>query len=199
MTGAGGGGGGKGEGIPGVDEFQKDPVAALTKGFGWFTTTVGKSAKSVNDGWIQPNVQKLAEADLTHTARLTAAQVASNIQAGSKNAAEQFNRFVEDSQSSSHTTSHTGARSKTRTAAEPEHKDFWDSFGSPVAEDESSGAGAGKGGMMSGKAAGNTGGRESPMTRGRASPAPTGKPSAVGTAAMRKGAKEKEEDKWEDF
>ncbi len=63
MTGGGGGGGGgmggKGEGMPGVDEFQKDPVAALTKGFGWFTTTVGKSAKSVNDGWIQPNVQKV--------------------------------------------------------------------------------------------------------------------------------------------
>lgn len=59
--GRGGGGemGGKGEGMPGVDEFQKDPVAALTKGFGWFTTTVGKSAKSVNDGWIQPNVQKV--------------------------------------------------------------------------------------------------------------------------------------------
>lgn len=53
-TGAGGG-----KGIPGVDEFQKDPVAALTKGFGWFTTTVGKSAKSVNDGWIQPNMQKV--------------------------------------------------------------------------------------------------------------------------------------------
>lgn len=48
-----------GRGIPGVDEFQNDPVAALTKGFGWFTTTVGKSAKSVNDGWIQPNVQKV--------------------------------------------------------------------------------------------------------------------------------------------
>lgn len=57
--GGGGGMGGKGEGMPGVDEFQKDPVAALTKGFGWFTTTVGKSAKSVNDGWIQPNVQKV--------------------------------------------------------------------------------------------------------------------------------------------
>lgn len=48
-----------GEGIPGVDEFQKDPVAALTKGFGWFTTTVGKGAKSVNDGWVKPNVQKV--------------------------------------------------------------------------------------------------------------------------------------------
>lgn len=31
--------------LPGVDEFQKDPVAVLTKGFGWFTTTVGKGAK----------------------------------------------------------------------------------------------------------------------------------------------------------
>ncbi|CAL8583649.1 ADP-ribosylation factor GTPase-activating protein gcs1 [Xanthoria parietina] len=199
MTGGGGGGGGgmggKGEGMPGVDEFQKDPVAALTKGFGWFTTTVGKSAKSVNDGWIQPNVQKLAEADLTNTARLTAAQVASNIQAGSKNAAEQFNKFVEDSGT---TLPSASARSTmtTTAAAEPEHKDFWDSFGSPVASEESSGAA--KGGMMGEK--GGISSRDSPMTRERTSPAPAGKPSAaVGTAAMRKGAKEKEEDKWEDF
>lgn len=48
-----------GAGIPGVDEFQKDPVAALTKGFGWFTTTVGKGAKTVNEGWIQPAAQKV--------------------------------------------------------------------------------------------------------------------------------------------
>ena len=45
--------------LPGVDEFQKDPVAALTKGFGWFTATVGKGAKTVNDGWIQPTAQKV--------------------------------------------------------------------------------------------------------------------------------------------
>lgn len=48
-----------GLGIPGVDEFQKDPVAALTKGFGWFTTTVGKGAKTMNEGWIQPTAQKV--------------------------------------------------------------------------------------------------------------------------------------------
>ena len=47
------------ERMPGVDEFQKDPVAALSKGFGWFTSAVGKQAKSVNDGWLQPNVQKV--------------------------------------------------------------------------------------------------------------------------------------------
>lgn len=49
-------------GIPGVEEFQKDPVAALTKGFGWFTTTVGKGAKTVNEGWIQPTAQKVSTA-----------------------------------------------------------------------------------------------------------------------------------------
>jgi hypothetical protein len=36
------------------DDVQKDPMAALTKGFGWFTTTVSKTAKNVNDGFIQP-------------------------------------------------------------------------------------------------------------------------------------------------
>ncbi|KAL8646128.1 MAG: hypothetical protein Q9226_007005, partial [Calogaya cf. arnoldii] len=132
----------------------------------------------------------LAESDLTTQARLTAAQVAQNIQAGSKTAAEQFNKFVEDS-ASTHPITSSSARSRTA-AAEPEHKDFWDSFGAPVG-DESGGVGVGKGG----KVGGNAGGRDSPITRGRASPAP--KSSAVGTAAMRKGAKEKEEDKWDDF
>jgi ADP-ribosylation factor GTPase-activating protein 1 len=33
--------------LPGVDEFQKDPVAALTKGFGWLGGVVGKG---VGDG-----------------------------------------------------------------------------------------------------------------------------------------------------
>jgi ADP-ribosylation factor GTPase-activating protein 1 len=43
--------------VPGLDEFQKDPVGALTKGFGWFTTAVGKSAKTVNDMYIQPTAK----------------------------------------------------------------------------------------------------------------------------------------------
>ena len=45
--------------IPGVDEFQKDPMAALTKGLGWFTATVGKGAKTLNEGYIQPTAQKV--------------------------------------------------------------------------------------------------------------------------------------------
>ena len=45
--------------LPGFEDLQKDPVAALTKGFGWFTTTVGKTAKTVNDSYIQPTAQRV--------------------------------------------------------------------------------------------------------------------------------------------
>ncbi|KAL9610847.1 MAG: hypothetical protein Q9167_004487 [Letrouitia subvulpina] len=176
-----------GKAMPGVDDFQKDPVAALTKGFGWFTSTVGKGAKTVNNDWIQPNMQKLAEADLATQARLTAAQVAQNIQSGSKNAAESFNRFVEDTSSPANSSA-----TRSKTVVEPERKDFWDSFGSPT-EDENKpvlrqtvGAGA-SAGMGASPAA----------QQGKSSPAPAGKGSAIGTAAMRK--KEKEDEKWEDF
>lgn len=40
--------------IPTFDDVQKDPMAAITKGFGWFTSTVSKTAKNVNDGYLQP-------------------------------------------------------------------------------------------------------------------------------------------------
>lgn len=45
--------------LPGINDFQKDPVAALTKGFGWFSSAVGKGAKTVNDNWVQPAAQKV--------------------------------------------------------------------------------------------------------------------------------------------
>lgn len=32
-------------GLPGADEFQKDPLTALTKGFGWLSATVTKGAQ----------------------------------------------------------------------------------------------------------------------------------------------------------
>ncbi len=54
-----GGGPGADPALPSMDDFQQDPVKALTKGFGWFSTAVGKSAKTVNEGWIQPAAQKV--------------------------------------------------------------------------------------------------------------------------------------------
>jgi len=56
--------------LPGFDELQKDPVAALTKGFGWFTTTVTKTAKTVNSDYIQPTAKNVghpaSESALAH-------------------------------------------------------------------------------------------------------------------------------------
>lgn len=47
-------------GMPGADDFQKDPVAALTKGFGWFGGIVSKQAKMVNDSYLQPTAKNVS-------------------------------------------------------------------------------------------------------------------------------------------
>lgn len=52
--------------LPNFQDLQKDPVAALTRSFGWLTTTVGKTAKAVNEDFIQPtakSVYKLSNID----------------------------------------------------------------------------------------------------------------------------------------
>lgn len=54
-----GGVGGGGAGGPALDDFQKDPMGTLTKGFGWFTSTVGKSAKTVHESYIQPTAKQV--------------------------------------------------------------------------------------------------------------------------------------------
>ncbi|KAF5860341.1 Zn finger-containing GTPase- Activating Protein for ARF [Aspergillus alliaceus] len=104
--------------VPGFDEFQKDPMAALTKGFGWFTTAVGKGAKTVNDSYIQPTAKTIAESDFAAQARQHATQLGQNIQVGARGAAGQFQRFVEGPDEN------TAARRR----VEPERKDFWDDF-----------------------------------------------------------------------
>lgn len=45
--------------LPNFEDLQKDTLTALTKGFGWFTTTVSKTAKTMNDGYIQPTASRV--------------------------------------------------------------------------------------------------------------------------------------------
>ena len=113
---------------------------------------------------------QLAEADLATQARLKAAQVAQNIQSGTKTASDSFSRFVEGEANHASTNS-----SRARDTVDPDKREFWDSFAA-AAEERSSAA---------------------------------SKPSAIGTAAMKKGGygatgglekKEGwEEEKWENF
>jgi len=56
---------------PALDDFQKDPVAALTKGFGWLGASVSKVGKTGYEGWVKPGVQKVcffnSKSSISHT------------------------------------------------------------------------------------------------------------------------------------
>ncbi|PFH55582.1 hypothetical protein XA68_17994 [Ophiocordyceps unilateralis] len=106
-------------GLPNLEDMQRDPVAALTKGFGWFTSTVTKTAKNVNDGYLQPTAKSFADGDFAKQAQLTATQLARQAQAAGKNAHEGFNRFVEGSD-----------YRRVNAPLDASRKDFWDDFSS---------------------------------------------------------------------
>ncbi|KAF3036849.1 Zn finger-containing GTPase- Activating Protein for ARF [Didymella heteroderae] len=168
---------------PEIADFQKDPVAALTKGFGWLGASVSKVGKTGYEGWVKPGMQKLAEADLATQAQKTAGLMGQTIQASAANAGTAFNRFVEGDSSNS-----------TRGGAQPAKKDFWDEFGAapkgPSRDeqdfwDEFASAGETRTNATSGL------GQKS-------------KPSGIGTSAMKKSggsgsATGKKDDKWEDW
>ncbi|KAL9058942.1 MAG: hypothetical protein Q9162_001500 [Coniocarpon cinnabarinum] len=105
-----------------MSDFQKDPMAGLTKGFGW----LGKNAKTSYDGWIKPNVQKINESDFAAQARANAAQFAGQMQTGVKSAADGFNRFVEGDQAPH---PQSGSRHVNEMSPEEDKRDFWESFG----------------------------------------------------------------------
>ena len=118
--------GGGSDSLPGLEDLQRDPVAALTKGFGWFTSTVTKTAKTVNSDYIQPTAKQIAESDLAAQARAVSGNVARSAQMGARSAQENFNRFVEGSGSSS------GGqyRAVNNSGMDEDKRAFWDDFSS---------------------------------------------------------------------
>ncbi|MCJ1308016.1 Zn finger-containing GTPase- Activating Protein for ARF [Agyrium rufum] len=175
------GGGGVG-GLPDMQNLTQDPLGTLTKGLGWFGSTVTKSAKGLNETWIQPTAQKIAASEVAAQAQRTAAMVG-------KNAVEGLNRFVEGDEHGSGGYSRAGTGAGMR-KAEPERKDFWDSFGGGGEVIEGGLGGRGMGGLMGGSGPG------------------AGKSSsgAIGTAAMKGNATaggntrgEKKDDEWEEW
>jgi ADP-ribosylation factor GTPase-activating protein 1 len=107
-------------GIPTGDEFQKDPMAALTKGFGWLSSTVSKQAATLNSSYIQPGMKSIESGEFASQARQAAMQAGTYMQQGAKGATDQFNRFVDPD--------YAGQPGGGRRTVEPERKDFWDDF-----------------------------------------------------------------------
>ncbi|CAJ2513533.1 Uu.00g016520.m01.CDS01 [Anthostomella pinea] len=114
-------GSGSGGGAPDFSELQKDPVAALTKGFGWFTTTVGKTAKGINNDFIQPTAKQISASDFAAQARMAAGNVGKVAQAGAVGAQERFTRFVEGPDG-------TTRQQQQKSPVDETKKDFWDDF-----------------------------------------------------------------------
>lgn len=56
----GAGGAGGSAALPAFDDLQRDPMAAISKGFGWFTSAVTKTAQSVNSDYIQPTAKTVS-------------------------------------------------------------------------------------------------------------------------------------------
>lgn len=68
------------------------------------------------------NVRQIASSDFAAQARTGFAAAGQGITSGAKNAAEGFNKFIEGQDEKA-------ASAAGRSKAEPERKDFWDSFG----------------------------------------------------------------------
>lgn len=84
-------------------------------------TTQSNYRTSASTILIHPN--QIASSDLAAQARLAALQAGQGLQAGAKGAADSISKFVEGQDD--------GAAGSARRKAEPERKDFWDSFGAP--------------------------------------------------------------------
>lgn len=102
---------------PGVDDFQKDPIAALTKGFGWLSSTVTKQAATINSTYVQPGMKNFQQSDIAAQIRQTGLTLGTTVQQGTKGLGDQFNKFVDPD----HRPQQGGAK--------PEKADFWESFG----------------------------------------------------------------------
>ncbi|GAP82568.1 putative zinc finger protein gcs1 [Rosellinia necatrix] len=114
---------GSGLSIPDLGELQRDPVGALTKGFGWFTSTVTKTAKGINDDFIQPTAKQLSDSEFAAQARFAAGNVGRVAQVGAASAHERFNRFVEGPDAD-------GSGRPHQSPIDESKKDFWDDFSS---------------------------------------------------------------------
>lgn len=164
-------------GVPSASDFQADPVAALTRGFGWLSSTVTKQAATVNKQYIQPGLSNLAQADLAAQARATAAQLGSTVQQGTRGLGDQFQRFVDPDSAPGN----SGGISRGGGQPQPAKKDFWDSFG-----EAPTGPPREKKDFWDDFAAV---GEQVVQKKGAGS-------SSIGTSAMKSGGKKEEEDGW---
>ncbi|KAL2157536.1 hypothetical protein VTH06DRAFT_6087 [Thermothelomyces fergusii] len=132
--------------LPGLEDLQRDPVGAITKGLGWFASTVSRTAKTVNEGFIQPTAKQISESEFAAQARNAAVQAARSAQAGARSAQEGFHRFVEGPSGSGYRPVNTNSSSN----FDESRRAFWDDFAAAADQRKSSGSSIGTSAMGKG-------------------------------------------------
>lgn len=159
-------------GAPSADDFQRDPVAALTKGFGWLSSAVSQQAATVNRTYIQPGMKSIADGEFAAQARATASQLGNTVQQGTRGLGEQFNRFVDPDAPAGRRSGGPG----------PEKKDFWDSFGAAPGGPPAEKRGFWDDFAAAGESASATQQKPKPTSIGTAAMKPSGPTGSAGTA-----------------
>jgi ADP-ribosylation factor GTPase-activating protein 1 len=90
-----------------LDDFQKDPLGSLTKGWGIFSTTVAKSVGDVSENYIKPNMRNFAEGDLGQQARKAMMQFGQKMQETGNYGIETFNNFTAEHSDAERSSSYT--------------------------------------------------------------------------------------------
>lgn len=84
-----------------LEEFQNDPIASITKGWGFFSAKVAKQVGEVNENYVRPNMRQFAEADLGNSARKAMMQFGQKMQQTGQYGIETFNNFTAGSENRS--------------------------------------------------------------------------------------------------
>lgn len=79
-----------------MNTFQDDPVGALSKGWGLFSSTVAKSVSEVHESVIKPGFTQLQASDLGSEAKRAMAQFGQKMQQTGKYGQETFHLFTRD-------------------------------------------------------------------------------------------------------
>ncbi|KAK9457954.1 hypothetical protein V1511DRAFT_491319 [Dipodascopsis uninucleata] len=82
-----------------VDDFTRDPLGSLTKGFSLFSSTVQKNIGQVSETIIKPNIKNLADSDLSANARKAMMQFGQKMQETGRYGVETFQSFTSESRS----------------------------------------------------------------------------------------------------
>lgn len=93
-----------------------DPLALLSRGWGFFSKTVASTAKTVQTQYIQPSIEKLQDPNLADEAKKWSAGLTSKVQEDAKYAYSSASRFVDGAATSaaSLTNTHTTGQNQTR-------------------------------------------------------------------------------------